>query len=57
MIPSRYHEFTLEIKLPPDGRYRIAAVTAKEHVNYFVKSKRGPTDPELKVPGKANRRG
>jgi hypothetical protein len=44
----RYHELPREIKLPPDGRYRLAAVTAKKHVTFFIKSKHGSTDPELK---------
>jgi len=43
-----YHEPPYEVKLPPDGRYGLAAVAAKKHVNYFVKSKRGSNDPELK---------
>lgn len=44
----KYYESTYEIKLPPDGRYRLAAVAAKKHVTPFIKSKRGSTDPELK---------
>jgi nitrogen regulatory protein PII-like uncharacterized protein len=44
----RYHEFPLEVKLPPDGRYRLAAVSAKKHVTFFIKRKRGSTDPELR---------
>ncbi len=43
-----YYEPTYEIKLPPDGRYRLAAVGAKKHVTFFKKSKRGSTNPELK---------
>lgn len=43
-----YHEPPYEVKLTPDGRYSLAAVAAKKHVNYFIKSKRGSTDPELK---------
>jgi hypothetical protein len=43
-----YYEPPYEVKLPPDGRRRFAAVVAKKHVNYFIKSKRGSTDPELK---------
>jgi len=44
----KYHEPPYEIKLPPDGRYRLAAVAAKKHITCFIKSKRGSTDPELK---------
>jgi len=44
----KYYEFPFEVKLPPEGRYRVAAVSAKKHVTIFVKSKRGSTDPELK---------
>ncbi len=41
-------EPTCEIKLPPDGRLRLAAVAAKKHITLFTKSKRGSTDPNLK---------
>lgn len=44
----KYYEFPFEVKLPPDGRFRLAAVAAKKHVTVFIKSKRGSTDPELK---------
>ncbi len=41
-------EPSYEIKLPPNGRYRFAAVAAGKHVTPYIKSKRGSTDPELK---------
>lgn len=44
----KYYEYSIEIKLPPDGRHRVTAVAAKKHVTIFTKRKRGPTDPELK---------
>jgi hypothetical protein len=43
-----YFELPYEIPLPPDGRKRLTAVSAKKHVTLFTKNKRGATDPELK---------
>jgi hypothetical protein len=43
-----YYEPTYELKLTPDGKYGLGAVSAKKHVTYFAKRKRGSTDPVLK---------